>query len=822
MALQTLNIIKSWFKTGLKPTQTQFWDTWDSFRHKYEKVPVKEIEGIDELLSSKADKTVLNDHLADKNAHAPQVNTDWNSESGFSKLLNKPEFKTINGEIIVGTGDIVFEKCGLQNLHTTLNNGNEATDKSIKLISAFDGSYVEHSGFQSKYEVTGGLYSRLGKDGLVVRPTEVDPKGIEVTATGVNFTVDDAGWRSNLSTEPLTASRNLLLPDKTGKIALISDIITPTLQEVLTAGNEAIAPDLYIVLDNDYGYTRIDGGGMEWGNTQLGTNRAISSLYFGSGGSADALYSEGLVSLAYTEEGVNGASKIKPAGQKGFDTYYSLPKVPSSGRTVELLYDGSLKTINGESIVGEGDIVINGEIQEAPINGNQYGRQNGEWTEITSRNEPYNLQQILDTGNTATIGSSKTNLMQSIKGDLETTFQNINGNNSADLVINSFGLASMHAVSSKTTTGLELNANDASTNKIQLYLRDSELAGSTTVIMDSITNEGHSVIKIPQKVGEHTIATLADIPQTLQQTLNNGNILNSSSWIAFPRLSIFNGNITLNSAPYTNQMDLTGNITENTEDGSKFETNSDRIKLVNSIEPGGLIFSPTYGGAGTTYTNATNPVSGDGVKQVIPVSVNSVFPDNITGNINLPITLQNIVDNNATASSSYGSYAAILNVDKGGNRHVSFNVSNDSSKSSLFELRGDGSFQTFGSTANGFGELVINPDNTGEGESHKMALRFIQYLSGGSGENVLAFEPITSSGKSLIKIPYKSGNHVLATTSDLAIDNLTVSSLSRTELNSTYPNAVNGFRVHCPFVTTGGLIYEKTTSGWLQISASMV
>lgn len=109
MALQTLNTIKQWFRTGLKPTQTQFWDTWDSFRHKYEKVPVKEVEGIDELLLSKADKTALDNHLDDKNAHAPQINTDWNSASGFSQLINKPEFKTINGEPIIGSGDIVIE-----------------------------------------------------------------------------------------------------------------------------------------------------------------------------------------------------------------------------------------------------------------------------------------------------------------------------------------------------------------------------------------------------------------------------------------------------------------------------------------------------------------------------------------------------------------------------------------------------------------------------------------------------------------------------------------------------------------------------------------
>ncbi|MEM0575155.1 hypothetical protein [Flavobacterium polysaccharolyticum] len=51
MALQTLNTIKDWFKTGLKPSQTQFWDTWDSFRHKNDKVPVAEVDGINELLA---------------------------------------------------------------------------------------------------------------------------------------------------------------------------------------------------------------------------------------------------------------------------------------------------------------------------------------------------------------------------------------------------------------------------------------------------------------------------------------------------------------------------------------------------------------------------------------------------------------------------------------------------------------------------------------------------------------------------------------------------------------------------------------------------
>jgi hypothetical protein len=51
MAIVNLNTIKNWFRTGLKPNQAQFWDTWDSFRHKNDKIPVGEIDGINELIA---------------------------------------------------------------------------------------------------------------------------------------------------------------------------------------------------------------------------------------------------------------------------------------------------------------------------------------------------------------------------------------------------------------------------------------------------------------------------------------------------------------------------------------------------------------------------------------------------------------------------------------------------------------------------------------------------------------------------------------------------------------------------------------------------
>ncbi|MBU2526150.1 MAG: hypothetical protein KKC03_06085 [Bacteroidetes bacterium] len=100
MAKVSLAAIKNWFKTGLKPTQAQFWDTWDSFRHKDDAVPAAEVEGLNLLLAGKAEAT----HIEDPNAHAALfaanglqlVELDWTAQNpidpagfGVVELLNQ-------------------------------------------------------------------------------------------------------------------------------------------------------------------------------------------------------------------------------------------------------------------------------------------------------------------------------------------------------------------------------------------------------------------------------------------------------------------------------------------------------------------------------------------------------------------------------------------------------------------------------------------------------------------------------------------------------------------------------------------------------------
>jgi len=70
MALTSLTDIKNWFKTNLIPTQQQFYDMFDSFRHKNDKVAASDVDGLTTLLAEKASNEGFNAHTTAENAHA--------------------------------------------------------------------------------------------------------------------------------------------------------------------------------------------------------------------------------------------------------------------------------------------------------------------------------------------------------------------------------------------------------------------------------------------------------------------------------------------------------------------------------------------------------------------------------------------------------------------------------------------------------------------------------------------------------------------------------------------------------------------------------
>lgn len=69
MKIVDLNTIKSWFKAGKKPTESQFHAWMDSFWHKLEKIPMEIIDGLGDLMAKKLDADQFDTHLMDENAH---------------------------------------------------------------------------------------------------------------------------------------------------------------------------------------------------------------------------------------------------------------------------------------------------------------------------------------------------------------------------------------------------------------------------------------------------------------------------------------------------------------------------------------------------------------------------------------------------------------------------------------------------------------------------------------------------------------------------------------------------------------------------------
>lgn len=107
--MASLNNIKGWFKTGFKPTQQQFEDTWDSFWHKDENIPVANIDGIDNLLNQKANKSVVDNHLTDASAHSEKFSTkeDKNKKGQAGGYVPLDEFIKIAADYLRIVDDLV-------------------------------------------------------------------------------------------------------------------------------------------------------------------------------------------------------------------------------------------------------------------------------------------------------------------------------------------------------------------------------------------------------------------------------------------------------------------------------------------------------------------------------------------------------------------------------------------------------------------------------------------------------------------------------------------------------------------------------------------
>jgi hypothetical protein len=175
--MANLNTIKNWFKTGLKPTQLQFWDTLESFWHKDDTISVANIDGIDNLLNQKANKSVVDAHLIDTNAHndlfnAKEDKSKKGQADGYAPLN---EFGKILGEYLVIVDDLVtggrnailsaeqgaILSSQISAIYTLLASDNVQLDNVQELVDAIESLQVSLNAILVNDLTTGGITKAL-------------------------------------------------------------------------------------------------------------------------------------------------------------------------------------------------------------------------------------------------------------------------------------------------------------------------------------------------------------------------------------------------------------------------------------------------------------------------------------------------------------------------------------------------------------------------------------------------------------------------------------------------------------------------------------
>ncbi|MWB92999.1 hypothetical protein GON26_01370 [Flavobacterium sp. GA093] len=104
-----INTILSWFVTGAKPTQVQFWASWQSFWHKDEAIPQSSVQNLAATLNSKADKSQFDAHKTDTDAHADLFSSkeDKNQKGAVNGYAPLNEFQKIAAEYLSIVNDLI-------------------------------------------------------------------------------------------------------------------------------------------------------------------------------------------------------------------------------------------------------------------------------------------------------------------------------------------------------------------------------------------------------------------------------------------------------------------------------------------------------------------------------------------------------------------------------------------------------------------------------------------------------------------------------------------------------------------------------------------
>jgi hypothetical protein len=804
MAIQTLTTIKNWFKTGLKPTQTQFWDTWDSFRHKNDKVPVVDIEGIDELLSSKTDKS---------------------------------DFKTINGESILGSGDIGIDGGGSQDLQQTLETGDiarfEGGNSRVKLLNGDPDSRTIEL-------VTGNTSTKssliLGNTFASLSHSEPAPghvhSNISATNAGIILSNNDNGtnaWSNALivpynTTSQTTYSLPIDRPRGNYILATIDQITEggiPNIDSVVGAGSAISGKNITFLNDpNDDRNSNI---------------QANFSRYYNVGNSMTSLDAYGLhINNYISSGGYSGTVNIlSPTNNLApFNIDYRLPFKPDGTYTLATIDD------------------------------------------IPTPIVP-DLQNVLDVGSVAT--NQQISLVD-FSANLQSAIGGVDGVITLDRANQAF-----------VNMGIKVITTGEGRVPAITFASDNLGDNISHIVTENATTAG--IFKLPNKGGtksdEYTLATLDDIPLVdplLPVSNSQSGIVNNTPLQELGGVDkIINGvrigrgagtttdnlvvgdvdSMSLNTTGTYNTGIGSGSLNSNTtgtyntgvgayalwtNGTSNYNVAVGSSALQNLISGAGHNVAVGTGSLSTLVSGISNTGVGDfalwkattgtfntavgsGSLQKVTTTIGNTAigagaGQNITGIYNTAI---GYLSNGETGTTSTGNYNITMGyqsgraLTSGSNNILIENITNASITSGSNNIIID-SKQKSGVTTGNNNTLIGGWDGafsptTSDTVALGTGAGVTRFLSASTGLTTLptqtnALISADTTGKAIVTKSYSDNMG--------AVVNATISALSGTALNSAYPSAIAGFRVHCLSISGGAIVYEKTTGGWIQYSTTAV
>ncbi|QSW90209.1 hypothetical protein J0383_05165 [Flavobacterium endoglycinae] len=377
MAIQTLNTIKNWFKTSLKPTQQQFWDTWDSFRHKNEKLPIQDIENLEMTLNSKAEKSELDAHKINVSAHSELFNTKENIANkgiangyaplnGFTKLAAQ-YLDIINDLVSGGSNSLLSAEQGkiLQNqinqIKTLLSSDNVNLNSLQKIVDTVEQIQLSLDTILVNDLISGGttkaLSAEMGKKLNEIKLTATIATDTEtqiLSAVAEDNKVISRSklynwwqwvkysplkWNNTISANPATQPNEVVILSQLNKSK-------PTLDDVLGAGMVANNKSIYL-----------DEGDLEYRGFMSSRGFSASHGFSGIGmTSTDGIQ-------FFINENNNGCTFLKE--EKA--TQYNNLLLPNKSGKLAIIKD-SVETAPGTKEIAP-LIIPNGELTTVPQSG---------------------------------------------------------------------------------------------------------------------------------------------------------------------------------------------------------------------------------------------------------------------------------------------------------------------------------------------------------------------------------------------------------------------------------------------------------------------